>query len=290
MRFDFSCVKQFLAYMNGQTPLGQVLDHPAYKTVFLHAQMFGGGITIQDVENALIGKPSPFYGTERLRDNLPRITALLDFLDDHQTKWCATIEAELRYLFPGESLNITIYPILGYDMGIGMDGLVCMNLNCPAYLDAPLEFLFYAIHECVHVIYERSHHLPALSEVCTPAEWRSYFNLWTQNEGFAVYGPLHLREKLGSLGERDYRVLFDAPQLENHRQAYWHAQERLLEEKTLQRDEYLEFCFGDMRLTYRLGCELLRRIESTYGLTAIRYAFTLDGNDFIKRYQHLLMD
>ncbi|HSQ18222.1 MAG TPA: hypothetical protein VLM83_11020 [Anaerolineales bacterium] len=236
MQFDFSGAQQFLAYLNGQAPLRHVLNHPAYKIVSRHAQMFWGGITAQDVENALAGKPSPFYGLERLRDNLPRITALLDLLDTRQAEWCATIEAELLYLFPGKSLNITIYPILGYDMGIGLDGLVCMNLNCAAYLDAPLEFLFYALHECVHVIYERCHHLPTLPEVRTPAEWRSYFNLWTQNEGFAVYEPLRLREKLGGLGERDYRVLFDAPQLETHHLAYWHAQERLLEEKPLQRD------------------------------------------------------
>ncbi len=219
MQIDFSGVQQFLAYLNGQVPLGQVLDHPAYKTVSRHAQMFGGGITVQDVETALAGKPSPFYGLKRLKDNLSSIMTLLDLLDERQAEWCATIEAELQYLFPDEPLNITIYPILGYDMGIGLDGLVCMNLNCAAYLEVPLEFLFYALHECVHVIYERSHHLPTLPEVRTPAEWRSYFNLWTQNEGFAVYGPLRLREKLGGLGERDYRVLFDAPQLET---IAWH--------------------------------------------------------------------
>ncbi len=290
MRFDFGGVKQFLIYLNGQIPLGHVLDHPAYKTVSHHAQMFGGGITAQDVANALAGNPSPFYGLKRLRDHLPRITALLDLLDERQAEWCATLEAELLYLFPGEPLNITIYPILGYDMGIGLDGLVCMNINCAAYLDAPLEFLFYALHECVHVIYERSHRIPPLAQVNSSAEWRSYFNVWTQNEGFAVYAPLRLREKLGSLSERDYQVLFDAPQMETHRLAYWHAQERLLEEIPLQRDEYLEICFGDMRLTYRLGCELFRRIESTYGLTAVRRALMLDGDDFIKRYQHLLND
>ena len=29
---------------------------------------------------------------------------------------------------------------------------------------------------------------------------------------------------------------------------------------------------------------------TAYGLVAVRYAFTLEGDDFIKRYQHLLMD
>ena len=290
MQFDFGGAQQFLAYLNGKIPLGQVLDHPAYKTVFRHAQMFGAGMTTQDVENALAGKPSPFYGLKRLKDNHPRIMALLDFLDERQAEWCAIIRAELAHLFPGESLNITIYPILGYDMGIGLDGLVCMNLNCAAYLDVPLEFLFYALHECAHVIYERSHHLPTLPEVRTPAEWRSYFNLWMQNEGFAVYTPLRLREKLMALDERDYRVLFDLPQLEIHRQAYWHALERLSGEQPLSLDEYLEICFGDMRLTYRIGCELLLRIERTYGLEAVQEAFLLDSDEFIARYQFLLLE
>ena len=290
MQFDFSGALQFLAYLNGQAPLRQVLNHPAYKIVSRHAQMFWGGITAQDVENALAGKPSPFYGTESLKDNLPRITALLNLLDERQGEWCTMMKAELAHSFPNENLNITIYPILGYDMGIGLNGAVCMNLNCAAYLSAPMEFLFYAIHECTHVIYERCHLIPTLAEICTPVQWRSYFNLWTQNEGFAVYAPLRMREKLGALDERDYQVLFDMPQLEIHRKAYWHALERLSGEQPLSRDEYLEICFGDMRLTYRIGCELLRRIERAYGLEAVQEAFLLDSNEFIARYQFLLLE
>ncbi len=168
MQFDFGGAQQFLAYLNGKMPLGQALDHPSYKAVFQHARMFGNGLTAQDVENALAGKPSPFYGTESLKDNLPRITALLNLLDERQGEWRAIMKAELAHLFPNENLNITIYPILGYDMGIGLNGAVCMNLNCAAYLSAPMEFLFYAIHECTHVIYERCHRIPTLAEICTP--------------------------------------------------------------------------------------------------------------------------
>lgn len=290
MQFDFGGAQQFLAYLDGQILLGQVLDHPSYKTVSRHAQMFGAGMTTQDVGNALVGKPSPFYGTESLKDNLPRITALLNLLDERQSEWCAIMKAELANSFPNENLSITIYPILGYDMGIGLNGAVCMNLNCAAYLGAPMEFLFYAIHECTHVIYERCHLIPTLAEICTPVQWRSYFNLWMQNEGFAVYVPLRMREKLGALDERDYQVLFDMPQLEIHRKAYWHALERLSGEQPLSRDEYLEICFGEMRLTYRIGCELLRRIERADGLEAVQEAFLLDSNEFIARYQFLLLE
>lgn len=289
-QFDFSGTRQFLAHLDGKISLEQVLDHPAYKAVFRHAQMFGTNITTQDVEAALADQPSPFYGLGTLRDNLSGIAALLDLLDECQSGWCAAIETELMHLFPSESMNITLYPIIGYDMGIGLDGSVCMNLNHTAYLNTPMEFLFYAIHECTHVIYERRHHIPTLAEVCTPAQWRSYFNLWTQNEGFAVYAPLRLREKLGALNERDYQVLFSASQLEIHRLAYWHALERLSEEKLLPRDEYLEICFGEMRLTYRIGCNLLQCIEHSCGLEAVREAFMSDSNDFIERHKFLLLE
>jgi len=165
-----------------------------------------------------------------------------------------------------------------------------MNLNCPAHLDDPLEFLFYAIHECTHVLYERHHSIPTLAEFHIPAEWRSYFNLWTQNEGFAVYAPLRLREKLGHLSERDYRVLLDGPALEFHRLEYLSALGQLLDETPLGCEDYLEICFGGSRLTCRLGCELLLRIEHTHGLTTVQQAFFMTGDEFIERYKHLLLE
>jgi hypothetical protein len=290
IRFDFSGVEQFLACLEGGSSPEQVFAHPAYQTVALHARQFGTGLNARDIENALAGGPSPFYGLVGLRPNLPRITHLLTCLRQQAGGWSAVIEFELRTLFLEEKQDITIYPILGYDMGIGLDNSVCMNLNCPAYLDESLEFLFYAVHECTHVLYERHHSIPALADIHTPAEWRSYFNLWTQNEGFAVYASLNLREKLGHLNERDYRVLLDRPDLEFHRLEYLSALGQLLDKTPLDRDAYLEICFGDRRLTYRLGCELLRRIEHTHGLTAVQQAFFMTGDEFIERYKHLLLE
>ena len=165
-----------------------------------------------------------------------------------------------------------------------------MNLNFHNYLETPLEFLFYAIHECAHVLFERNHHIPPINEVNSPTQWGSYFNLWTHNEGFAVYSALRLRERLGGLGERDYQVLFDPPRLEAHRLAYLNYYLQLREEKTLHHEDYLDICFGDMRLTYRIGCELLRRVEHRYGPSAVREAFSLESNNFIEHYIELLME
>lgn len=58
----------------------------------------------------------------------------------------------------------------------------------------------------------------------------------------------------------------------------------------MDREAYLEICFGDMRLTYRIGCELLRRIERADGIVTVQQAFLLDGDEFIEGYKHLLMD
>jgi hypothetical protein len=288
MKFDFSGADLFLAYWSGQASLQQVLDHPAYKIVFRHAQRFSGGMSGQDAEAAIHENPTPFYGLENLSRNLMRIQTLIKIIRTNETAWIAMVHNVLSELFPIEDMHITIYPIIGYDMGIGLNDGVCMNCNNESYLVEPYEFLFFIIHECVHIIYERHHQVRPLSKVVTGAQWRSYFNLWTQNEGYAVYAPLQLRRQLGYLAERDYRVLFDPKQLKAHREVFLKTLNRYQQDQPLSSDEYLESCFGSMRLTYRIGCELIRRIESEYGREAVREAFYLDGDCFMDSYKCLI--
>ncbi len=87
IRFDFSGAEQFLNYFNGHIPLEWVLEHPAYQAVVCHVQLFGKGLRDQDVENALAGKPSTFYGLTALADNLPHILTSLEFLRQRQADW-----------------------------------------------------------------------------------------------------------------------------------------------------------------------------------------------------------
>lgn len=290
IQFDFIAAYQFLAMLDGKKSSNEVFNHPAYQAVLAHAHKFGVGFNSEDLNKTLMGTPSPFYGLNHLAEHRPRLMKLLAFLDHHQLEWSAIIEQELRWISPGADLNITIYPIIGYDMGIGIDGVVCMNLNVEAYLENPMELLFYAVHECVHVLYERNHFIPALKDVNSPKQWCSYFNLWTQNEGFAVYGALRLRERLGALQERDYQVLSDPSQLEIHRKTFLENYHRLIQEKTLCKEDYLEICFGDMRLTYRIGCELLRRVENKFGRVAIHKALLMDPDQFMAKYIDLLKE
>jgi hypothetical protein len=65
----------------------------------------------------------PLYGLVGLSENPSRIMSLLEFLHHHATDWATTIETELQDLPINKNLDITIYPIIGYDMGIGLNVL-----------------------------------------------------------------------------------------------------------------------------------------------------------------------
>jgi hypothetical protein len=138
------------------------------------------------------------------------------------------------------------------------------------------------------VLYERSHRISPLGEVASPADWCSYFKLWVQNEGYAVYAPLRPRQERGHLAERDYRVLFDPDKLESQWLEFLETLQRLESGQPLSRETYLDLCFGPRRLTYRIGCDLIRRIEAVSGIKSVRTAFYLSGDDYVTEYRHLL--
>ncbi len=288
MKLDLSGAELFLAYLAGDVRAHEVLQHPAYQAVELHARLYSDGLSEQDLDDALQGRDSAFYGLEHLAERMPGIMGLLRTIRKEQQAWIEAAGSSLSKLLPDAGLDITVYPILGYDMGIGLDEVVCMNCNVASYIADPREFLFFIIHECMHVIYERSHHIPALKQVQTTQDWRSFFNLWVQNEGYAVYGPLKLREQMACLAERDYSVLGNPVELERLRLLFLGTLDTLAGGDELRRDQYLEACFGPERLTYRIGCELIRRIERQCGLEGVREAFHLDADTFIGRYLKLL--
>ncbi len=76
IQFDFSATYQFLALLDGRKSLIDVFNHPAYQAVLAHAHKFGVEITLNDVEKALSGKPSAFFGLNNLSERLPNLLAL----------------------------------------------------------------------------------------------------------------------------------------------------------------------------------------------------------------------
>jgi hypothetical protein len=288
VRFDLSGAELFLDYLAGKAIVGKVFIHPAYQIVRKHARMFSTGMTTTDIESARQGAQTNFYGLENVADNTDRIQKFLNTLRANQAAWAGLIQGVLQAFFTSEPLDIAVYPILGYDKGIGLSGAACLNINCASYLEEPFEFLAYTMHECVHVVYERYHRIPQLVNVQTPAQWRAYFTLWTQNEGYAVYVPLEFRQAYKLMGEPDYQALSNHEQAIADRHAFLEALGWLEREEQAPRDMYLETCFGSQRLTYRVGCQIISRIEESLGIVEARKAFFISSDQFIKQYIHLI--
>lgn len=292
MRADYSGAELFFEYIDGRVTASQVLDHPAYRAVVAHANLSSNSITPGDLEAALRGERSSFYGLDRVRERLPEIRTLLQTVRDRESAWLANAHAALAPLFPGEDLGtITLYPIIGYDMGIGLRDAVCMNLNYAPYMVCPEEFGFFIVHEAFHVVYERAHPVAPLSSINSPEEWLSYFEMWVQNEGGATYAPLASRLESGFLADAfgDYGVVTDTGQMREHLADFLHTLTLLGDARSMSRDEHIELLFGSKRLTYRVGCELARRIERSGGLVALQAALRVDGTHFVDDNLYLLL-
>lgn len=286
---DFSAYELFNSFLAGALPLDKALNHPAYITILTHARKFGNPFTQQDIEEALSGEPSPFYGVTRLKENQGRIYQLKTHIQEHCTEWVDICAREIHRVLPEFDLcGIKVYPVLGYDMGIGLGESICMNLNVEAYLRNPLEFLYYMIHEIVHILYERCHTIPSVQDINGNDQWRKYYALWVQNEGFAVYVPLHIRMNNQHMNERDYRLLLDKASLFPILNKFKETRMLLQSNRYFSYDEYMEMTFGNQRVTYRAGCEIIRRIEQKYGIDAVREAFHMKGEPFLINYESLI--
>jgi len=296
MQFDFSGAYIFLSYLAGKTTVEEVLNHPAYRVVCHHADHWNSTtITGKDIEDALAGLDSPFYGLSKVRGNEKKIVNLMNYLEEHAPAWSNTAVLELRRLLPAEDVeSIIVYPIIGYDAGIGLSNAVCMNLNFSIYHDHHPEFLSTMIHEGFHVIYERIHGGRAIRSINNTEDWLTLFMNMLQNEGYAVYAPIKMREGkgypivAGNPLQNDYALLQQPHKLQPLLIDFWSAHESITYSSVLTREDYLNLIFGPKRITYRIGCEIIRRIEQAYGYAEVQKAVYHTGKEFFANYSHLI--
>jgi hypothetical protein len=297
MQIDCSGVEQFLAYVDGETPLSEVWNHPGYQVVQQHAALFGRDLTQEDIPRALDGEETPFTRVDDLEENRERIEQLLADVRSTESEWTDEITRNLERITADEDLNsVTLYLGIGYDPGIGLGDGAYVNLNWGPYLDHPRELLYTAIHECSHVVYERVHE--TVSEV-SPEHFQTregqqfIFDAVFQTEAYATYTPLALRRADGNAGthdnviSQDYRVLDDEERIQELVTEFDALRERL-ETEPVSRTELLGALFGDKRLPYRLGCALLDCLEQKEGLDAVREAFYTDSEQFLSEYDWVL--
>lgn len=295
MRFDFSAVDLFLDYLAGRHSVDEVLNHPAYATVREHARHFGGvELAPEHVEQGLSGLPSPLYGLGTVRDSLDKIRNLREYLPHTAETWSTLAGKELRSLLPqADTDSIVVYPIIGYDAGIGLSDKVCMNLAYPPYRDTPTEFLSTMIHEGFHVLYERIHGRARVHGLVSPQEWRGLCLSMLQNEGLAVYAPYQLRLRHGYGVNPDIPMQRDYAYLSGKLDSRclvedFHARLALLDRGDIPESVRFEAVFGSSRLTYRVGGILVQRVDQAMGRRALSEAIMMPPEEYWQKYHHLL--
>jgi hypothetical protein len=289
LRLDWSALDAFLAYIEGSLSAPELLEHPAYQAVLRHARIaYGARLSGAELDSAVAGEESPFFGFRNVRANLPRIRDFMAAGRQLQRGWLADAVTSLSaFASRDETAGVTVYPIVGYDAGIGLDGKACLNVNWQIYLERPAEFGYMMIHESTHVILGRCGPLPDLGAERSRSEWYGLFSRMTQDEGFAVYAPLALRLARGHTGDRthpileDYAVLSSRADTQRVLADFRETAADLAGGSNLARDEYLEAIFGSERLTYRAGCEILRRAHAAGGPEAVAAAFRIPGEWFV---------
>jgi len=298
VQFDATPARRFLAYADGERPLDDVWDHPAYADVVQrHADLMGRDLQRADVDAALDGAETTFQGVGDLADNRERIERLLDHVADHESEWVDVAERQLTRITPDEDpADVPVYLGVGYEFGIGtMDGAY-LNLNEPLFLEHPRQALYVAIHESSHVLYDRVHgHTDELGfEALATREGQvDVFETLFHTEAFATYTPLALRREEDSLGgvdhvvTADYATFDDEEHLADLVREYDEFRARLAE-GAVEPGTLFRTVFGQSRLPYRLGCAMLDRLERERGLEAVREAFYRDAGEFLEEYDDLL--
>lgn len=288
LRITLEAADLFISYLEGKAGLSEVFNHRAYQTVFSHSRLFGEGVTEEDVALAISGKPAKFPGLGGLDVNMVPIRSLMATIAENKEAWAlAAYHAVARVVEPRLLEEIWVYPMFGYDLGIGHRGAVCINLNERLYTENHAEFLYFMMHEAFHVAYERIHVIPGVGGLHTPEDWARFLDTMVQNEGYATYVALEPRQRAGHTEFGDYAVLKDPVKVQEHI-ARLDAVRRAILHRPVDVGEWIKRAFGPDRLTYRVGCELVRRVRDAHGHEAVRAGVYQDGREFWQNYAHLL--
>jgi len=291
---DLSATELFLSYIDGEIDIDEVWDHDAYRVIREHAEKLRGGLKKEQIERAVRGEKSGYYGVSDLGANREKIEELMDILKGKKDSWLKAIEDELCKVVPHEDKDITIYTVFGYDIGIGLEDGVCVNLNEWLFFHDPRQFLYLGIHECSHTLYSRIHGIPDIDDMKTNEDRISFFNTFLQTEGYAVYTPLKLRLEDGYTGSEehfitaDYQVASDDERMRMVVKDHDELREDLKDSDNWSIQEYMNRAFGEKRFTYRVGCSLVDQIEQEKGIDEVRKAFYMDADEFVDRYDRLL--
>lgn len=254
--------------------LGTLMGHPGYRTVAAHSAVFGDSpVTREDFLLARSGKPSRLYGMSRVRENIPAIRRAITYVEERRSGIRDLVDASLRRVFSVDEIYpLEIHCVVGYDMGVGLQGSVAINLNTPLYLNDPCEIGYMLVHEATHVAYERVHGPSSVHGLERPGAFRRLVLMLLQNEGLAVYTPLRARIAANCLDNPDYRFLLDPDTLSQKTEALRDLITGLGDDYPGDKADAILSRLSRERLSYVVGCAAFVKLEEEGGDALVREA------------------
>lgn len=291
MNIDYSYLDTFLRIFDEKGDIDELKDNVGFKTVITHSQRVGNDFNLRNIEDAIKGKSDRGYGLRNLLTNVERIKKLYNTLKLEEREWLGEVKANAEKLFGDiDHQATTIYPIIGYDIGIGLNGIVCVNLNSEICLKDYRELISIIIHEITHIYYDSIHgSILDYLKVDTLTDMKNILNRSIQYEGAGIFSAEEYRinNKLPNTGspiQEDYEILIDKDKgLELFRE-YKELLDDLMSGKVKDKEEFMERGFGQSKMTHRLGYSVFTKINENRGIKGVREAINMSNKDFVEEF------
>ncbi|QOR36424.1 hypothetical protein IMX26_06335 [Clostridium sp. 'deep sea'] len=283
MKFDFSYVDIVLKAAANEGDINEITSTIAYDTIQKHVKMTGSKFNVNMLIDALNGATNAGYGLRNLSQNLNDIKKIVAQLKTKTNEWQTIISKEVTNIFKNCNLSQTIIcPVIGYDIGIGIDNVVCINLNVAICKDIK-EIFSIAIHETAHTVSE---------------QLEKYFDFTSKNSFLQTISYLIQYEGIGIFSAYNYRTVNDLPyygypaledyiisdiKYENLKNLY-NTLTEMNNNSLVSLEEMKNKTYSGKRLTHRLGYEIVFRAYKQHGIQEVRSIAQMSNDEFKSKY------
>ncbi len=222
--------------------------------------------------------------------NIERIKTLYKTFKTQEKEWLKEVKMYVGELFSDPDYAITIYPVIGYDQGIGLNRNVCINLNSEICLRDYRELISTIIHETTHIYYESIHgSFLDWFKIDILVDMKSLLNKAIQYEGAGVFSEEKYRVKnnlanTGSPIQEDYKILTDKDKRLELLHEYKELSNDLMSGRLKDKKEFLERGFGQSKLAHRLGYSIFTELNKVSGIEGVRKAISMSNKDFAEKF------
>lgn len=289
MKFDYKYIKAIDLCYDGTINQQEINQSAGLKAIKKHRELTQTDFTSNYIQQAL-SSATNFFGLNQLIENIPNIKKLLQYIFVHEQEIIETVEQELSLLFSETMIsNIIIAPVIGYDYGIGINGIVAINLNNPILFSDTRELISLIIHEATHVIYEKVQG-PLTKETFwtlnSTDDIKKSLNYFLQYEGIGLFASNRYRtvQDLGIKGtpmkeDYDYNrhcTLF----------AEYHRLIKGIINKSININHAFEI-INKYRLPHRLGYVIIKNAANQNGIEGVKKIISMSNDKFVNRYLKL---